>query len=139
MNNIFANCSDGTHSAAATFVASTDITNRHRLVAFDNAVNIGKIKLASGSDVSFGVTMDVASAGDIVAVRFLCGNETVLLEAAEAIAHGSVLVVAAGGRVRAIPSASGTYQKIGIAIGIASGAGDVIEVLPYVATIITIS
>jgi hypothetical protein len=126
MELIFANCSGGTHGKTCTFVAASDI-KKNRLVTFVN----GKVKLSAANENPFGISLDEVSAGERVAVQFIGGNETVLLESLGAIAPGSIPVLAAEGNVTTTPATDGTYLQIGIAIGSSTGTGDFVEILPF--------
>lgn len=99
----------------------------------------GKIvhNTATASDDLIGATLGYGVSGEVVAVDMINKSGTMQIEASGAISADAAVYADANGRVRALPAAAGTYRKVGIAIGAASGAGSIIEVLPYGYTITT--
>ncbi len=98
------------------------------------------LKLVAGAVVSntvtetdnpVGIALGHADAGDNVAVEFINTAGTVELTASGAITADADVYADDDGRISALPAAAGTYRKIGIALEAASGAGSIIEVLPY--------
>lgn len=93
----------------------------------------GKIvaNTAAATDDPIGVALGEKSADDYAAVQFLSKDGTVELKSSGAITQNADVYAAADGEIQALPSAAGTYRKIGIALEAASGDGSIIEVLPY--------
>lgn len=86
---------------------------------------------ATATDVPVGVTQLNVASGEVQSVKALNEGGSVEIEAAGAITREADVYAAADGRIQALPAGAGTYRKIGMAMEAASGAGSVIEVLPY--------
>ena len=104
----------------------------------------GKIQLANAG-IAIGAIRDQMAPGDLVRpVRLFGKNGTVKLIQSGAIPTGSRVVIdtANPGKVKLLPVAAGTYRSVGIKDSIAEystaagAAGDVIEVIDVVETII---
>lgn len=111
-----------------SLVAAADLAN-HRLVKLSGGQAAYLTALAT--DVPLGVTKLNVKAGDDVSITPINKEGTVEIEAAGAVGAGADVYAAADGCIQALPGGAGTYRKIGQAIGAASGAGSIIEVLPY--------
>lgn len=85
----------------------------------------------TSTDDPIGISLSDALEEESVAIAFLNKEGTMEMLAAGAISYGDDVYAAAGGAVSALPGAAADYKKIGIALEDASGAGAVIEVLPY--------
>lgn len=86
---------------------------------------------ATATDDPIGVADYAAASGDLVAIRLLSEGATLEMKAAGAITLEADVYAAADGEIQALPTAAGTYRKIGIAMEAATADGDIIEVLPY--------
>ena len=86
---------------------------------------------ATATDIPIGVTQLNVGSGDVQSVKALNDGGSVEIEAAGAITREADVYAAADGRIQALPAGAGDYRKIGMAMEAASGAGSIIEVLPY--------
>jgi predicted RecA/RadA family phage recombinase len=86
---------------------------------------------ATSTDDPIGVAQNDADSGENVTVKHLGDGGTLEMTAAGVITAGAVVYAAANGKIQALPEASATYRKIGIALEAADADGDIIEVLPY--------
>ena len=98
------------------------------------------VKLSSGkvvhntgtdSDEPIGVTYYDQENGGMIMARLLSDPGVFVIEAAGAVANGAQVYAADDGKIQALPSAPGDYRRIGTALEASSGAGDLIQVLPY--------
>jgi hypothetical protein len=123
---IFANVSEGTHEGNVTFLAAAPIETAHVLVALQgNAVHPAAV-----GELPIGVVTDEAEAAeDPVNVQLLGGGATALISAADPISSGTFVVGTTNGKIIPLPSASGTYRVVGIALTTATVAGEMVEVL----------
>ncbi|MBA2881828.1 hypothetical protein HNR65_002159 [Desulfosalsimonas propionicica] len=115
-----------------TFPIGTGGGVRNRLVKLAGGTVVLNTATATDAPIGAIVGMDGDGAeGDFAAVRFLKDDGTQELEAAGAADAGADAYAADQGRVQALPSTAGDYRKIGKFLQAASGAGSLIEVLPY--------
>lgn len=98
------------------------------------------VKLASGTvvkctatatDEPIGVAEYATPEGGDVAVTLLGDVGTLEMVASGIIAVGDKVVADAGGKIKKLPTAAGSYLRVGTALQAAAGDGEVIEVLPY--------
>lgn len=89
------------------------------------------VNTATATHIPIGVTLSAAAAGEPVGVKLLNSQGSVEIVAAGAITAGAIVYAAADGEVSAVPTAAGTYRKIGVALEAATADQDIIEVLPY--------
>lgn len=121
---ILSNIAEGTHAGNITKCASGAISQKYLLgkLAEDN-----KITIANAGDIPIGVITDeAAQAGEYVNVALLGANDTLKMTAEGAISAGSIVIPAQDGKVKALPSTSGTYLQVGIALNSAV-AGGIVE------------
>lgn len=125
-----ANVAEGTHENALTRLADAAITARFLLVKIGS--DAAHVALAGVSDIPLGIATDEpAAAEDAVNVEVLgIGERTLLGVASAAIAAGDLLVPAANGKLRALPTSAGSYYVIGRALAAASADGDKVEFVP---------
>jgi hypothetical protein len=69
--------------------------------------------------------------GEMVMVRLLSDPGFFVIEAAGAISKGAEVFAADDGKIQALPTEAGDYRRIGTALEASTGAGDLIQVLPY--------
>ncbi len=112
-----------------TRTAGTGGVNGQRLVKLASGTVI--YCTASATDDPIGATLYDAIAGDPVGVKTLNNPGSLELEAAEVIALGADIFAGASGKATALPTAAGTYRRVGKALSAATADGDVIEALPY--------
>lgn len=104
-------------------------------IAANKLVKLGtastQVAVATASDAAFGLTINSASAAaKSIPVELLSPNKILTMTAAGAIADKITVVTAADGKVQTITGlTAGTYYKVGLAIGAASGAGSLVDVL----------
>lgn len=118
---ILSNIAEGTHAGNITKCAASAISQKYLLgkLAEDN-----KIAIADADDTPIGVITDeAAQAGEYVNVALLGASDTLKMTADGAISAGSIVIPAQGGKVKALPSTSGTYLQIGIALNSAVTGG----------------
>lgn len=125
---IFCNVSEGTHLCNITKQAETAIAAKYLLGKLSGTAGIA---VNGAADAPIGVITDEGAQGDDVNVSLLGCAETLKMIAAGNIAVGNILVPAADGKVQALSTTSGTYNKIGIAMNTAAANG-VVEVLSCV-------
>gem|GEM_PF-1708036 len=115
-----------------TFPIGTGGGVRNRLVKLSSGAVVLNTATATDDPIGAIVGMDGDGAeGDYAAVQFLKDDGTIELEMAGAIDLDSDVYAAADGMGQALPATPGDYRKIGKPLQAASGAGSVIEVLPY--------
>jgi len=135
----FSNSLPGTHFGSLTRLTDGVVASRFLLgrVGSDEE----HVAVCGASTVPIGIIDDTASsAEEDVAVQLLgCAGSTVRMVSAAAIAAGSMVYTAANGRVSTLSVTSGTYYCVGVAVGSASAAGEVIEVDPCTAVKTTVS
>ncbi|MDR1456449.1 MAG: DUF2190 family protein [Puniceicoccales bacterium] len=123
---IFANVAEGTHEGNITFLAAEPIEMAHVLVALQG----NTVHPAAAGELPIGVVTDEAEAADDpINVQLLGSGSTVLISAADPISSGTFVVGTANGKIIPLPSESGTYRVVGIALTTATMAGEVVEVL----------
>jgi len=110
-------------------LATSAAVSAKRLVKLSTGTAIHNT--ATATDDPVGVACYAAASGDDVAIRLLTEPGTFEMVAAGAISLGADVYAAADGEIQAVPTAAGTYRKIGIAMEAATADGDFIEVLPY--------
>lgn len=86
---------------------------------------------ATATDDPIGVSQYAGADGDAIAVRLINDAGTFEVTAAGAISADADVYAAADGKVQALPTAAGTYRRIGKALEAATADGDIIEILPY--------
>jgi len=86
-----------------------------------------------------GVADYAAADGDEVAIRLLSEAGTLEMTASGIIALDADVYATAAGKVSALSTDGGTYQKIGICMEAATADGDIIEILPVVVTTTTVT
>ena len=125
-----ANIAEGTHKHAVTRLADAAISARNLLVKIGS--DAAHVALAGTSDIPLGVATDEpAAAEDATNVELLgAGDRTLLGVASAAIAAGDLVVPAANGKLRTLPTGAGTYYIVGRALGAASADGDTVEFVP---------
>ena len=134
--NALANVAEGTYERAKTYILDNTVGSAHLLAKLGNTVT--DADLCDASDVPFGVFQDPGAAADSVAVEFLGKGRTKLGVADAAITYADLLVPAAGGEVKKIPTDPGTYWVIGRAISTQATIGGIVEYVdcvPYQATV----
>lgn len=98
------------------------------------------VKLSSGTmvyntetetDNPIGATEYATASGENGSVRLLSEAGTLELTASGAISQDADVYAADDGEIQALPTAAGTYRKVGIAMEAATADGDIIQVLPY--------
>jgi len=123
-----------TPKGRATAVADAAFTSRH-LIAKRGA-NTYSIAIAGQGDNPYGVVPDMTPTSDTdlsypLPVCILGLNEdTERMIASGAIAIDSLITTDAGGQVRAVPAAAGSYWVLGKAKTAAVGQNDQVEVIP---------
>jgi hypothetical protein len=121
----------GTHEDCITKWAKTAISPR-RLVVLD-AVDSDQVVHATANSLPFGVADDEAAVGEIVNVDLLGCSNTIKITAGAAIGAGALLIPGTDGKVLPLPTATGNYICIGLALSGAASGGDVevLTSLPY--------
>jgi hypothetical protein len=125
-----ANIADGTHENGLTKLVDAAITTRNLVVKIGTDAN--HVALAGVSDIPLGVATDEAAAAEdpVNVAHFGATTGTLLGVASAAIAAGDLVVAAASGKLRTLPTAAGTYHIVGRAIYAATGDGDTFEFAP---------
>lgn len=112
-----------------TFVADSGGLAPYRLCKASGG--IASYNTATATDDPLGATETRVAGDENVTLKMLNAPGTLEVEAAGAITQDADVYAAADGKIMALPSAAGTYRKIGKALDAASAAGAVIEILPY--------
>lgn len=112
-----------------SFTVGTGGVSAYRLVKLTSGAVV--LNTATATDAFIGAALSDGAAGDVVAVDMINKSGTMQLEAGGAITSGAVVYAGADGKVTAVPTAAGTYRKVGLAFSAASAAGSIIEVLLY--------
>jgi hypothetical protein len=122
--------SDGTHAAAVTLLSDAAISTRFLLVRIGS--DAAHVALCGVGDIALGVATDeTAAAEEPVNVQLLgIGESTCLGVASAAIAAGALVVAAASGKLRTLPTATGSYHIIGRALVAAGADNDRFEFIP---------
>ena len=125
-----ANVAEGTHENALTRLADAALTTRFLLVKIGS--DAAHVAVCGVGDIPLGIATDEpAAAEDPVNVELLgVGERTLLGVASAAITAGDLLVAAASGKLRTLPTSAGTYYIMGRALGAAGADGDTIEFVP---------
>jgi len=125
-----ANIADGTHENGITKLADAAITTRFLAVKIGTDAN--HVDLAGVSDIPLGIATDEASAAEepVNVAPFGASTGTLLGVASAAIAAGALVVPAASGKLRTLPTAAGTYHIVGRALLAAGADGDTFEFVP---------
>jgi hypothetical protein len=125
-----ANIAEGTHENTITLLTDEVVGTRHLLGKIGS--DAGHVAVAGASDIPLGVITDeAAQSGSPVSVEILGISERTLPGVASAaIAAGAFVVPAAGGKLRTLPTAAGTYHIVGRALSAAGADGDTIEFVP---------
>lgn len=133
---ILSNVALGTHEDCITKYAKTNI-NPNRLVIIDSS-DSEKVTYCSASDFPFGVAMDEAAASKELNIALLGCSSTIKIIAGAAIQSGDLVIPGADGTITPMPTSSGNYTCIGMAL---SGAaqGDLVEVLTSIPSQYTIT
>lgn len=124
------NIAEGTRAGSFTAKAAAAITSRYLLVK--PTTNKLEVAIAGASDFPIAqVDDEAAAAGDLVNANLLgLSDRTLLMVASEAIALDDEIYTAANGKVQDLPTAAGTYYKVGRPLSTASADGELIEVIP---------
>ena len=121
---ILSNGAEGTHAGNITKAAATPISQKYLLCKLNSE---GAVTISGAADPPIGVATDEAEvAGDFVNVALLGASDTIKMLANTAISAGEIVVADSGGKVKALPAASGTYYQVGIALS-AAGANGLVE------------
>lgn len=104
------------------------IVQQKRLVKMSGAAVIHNT--ATATDDPIGVSAFYGASGDVISVQGLSGEEPVEVTAAGAFSAGVSLYAAADGKVQALPSASGTYRRVGKSAEAATADGDIVLMIP---------
>ena len=112
--------------------ASTDLSEKTGYIAeYDSGLKV------SGGTNALGVITDGGAAESDVAILGAFAG-TLRGKSAGTIAVGDKLVVDSNGKVKALPSAAGTYTVVGIAIE-AAAADELVEFAPLTPAAVTVS
>jgi len=108
-----ANVGLGVWRGSRTYLADAVVGSRFLLGKIGSTSD--HVALCGVSDIPLGpITDEAAAIGDAVAVNFLgCASETQLAVASAEILAGALIVPAANGKVRTLPTANGSYYIIG--------------------------
>jgi hypothetical protein len=128
---ILSNTAIGTHEDCITKCAKTSL-KPSQLVALDASDPEG-VNLSGSNSVPFGVTSDEAAVGEIVNVDFLGCSNTLHIRAGANISAGALLIPGPNGTVLPMPTSTGTYNCIGLALSSAANGAEVevLTSLPY--------
>ncbi len=136
-----ANVAEGDHAdGVKSFAADAALTETNSLVKI--GTDVDHVTAAGNDEIPDGVAQSEMTALNItdglrIAVKLLgAAKGTLLVRASAAIDPTSVAFVcsAAAGRVKALPTAGGTYYIVGKPLTAAAAAGDIIEIAPCVPT-----
>jgi hypothetical protein len=133
------NVAEGTHAGNLTKKADAAIATRFLLVKF--GTDVAHVAVNTDGDMPLGICSDEAAAAeDLVNVELLgVAGQTRLCVASEAITLTDELYTADGGKVQDLPTAAGTYYKIGRPLQAAGADGDVIEFEPCYPVAVTVT
>jgi hypothetical protein len=124
---VAANIADGTHAGSLTKKATAAITTRNLLVKFGATADL--LAVNGVADEPLGPCVDEAGINDPATIRLLgIYPETVIMVGVEAVAAGADVYTAASGKVQDLPTANGTYWKVGKALTACTGDNDAFEV-----------
>lgn len=111
---------------SGTHVCAEDVEEARRVKLNSS----DEIEYADADALGDGVTQDHGEDDDYVAIDYFNKEGTRNITAAGAITLAADVYAAADGKVQALPTAAGTYYKVGKAFEAAAEDGDIIEVLP---------
>lgn len=112
--------------------ASTNLTGKEGFVAeYD-----GGLKVSGGTNALGIVTEGGLESSDIAILGTFDG--IVRAKASGAIAVGARVVVDSSGKVKALPTAAGTYTVVGVAVQ-AGAADELVEIAPMAPVSVTVS
>ncbi len=118
---ILSNIAEGTHAGNITKHAASAITQKYLLGKLQSN---NKIAVSNSTDTPIGVITDeAAEADDIVNVALLGSNDTLKMTADGEIAAGAIVVTSDSGKVKELPTQSGTYLQVGMALNTATSGG----------------
>ncbi|HEY0966938.1 MAG TPA: capsid cement protein [Opitutaceae bacterium] len=125
-----ANVAEGFQPAKMTFLADAAISTRYLLVKPGS--DSSHVALCGTGDIPLGIATDEPSAAEEgVSVNLLgVQSECQIGVASAEILAGALIVSAASGKLRTLPTANGTYYIIGRALKTAAGDGDLVEFVP---------
>ncbi|MDR0679727.1 MAG: DUF2190 family protein [Puniceicoccales bacterium] len=118
---ILSNVAEGTHAGNITKVAAEPITQKYLLCKLDGET--GNVSIASASNQPIGVATDEADANDFVNIALLGACDTIKMTTSGVVQAGTIVVADAGGKVKGLPAATGTYYQVGIALAKADANG----------------
>lgn len=128
-----ANIATGRWPGRKGYIADADIASYFLLVKLGS--DSGHIAVCSVNDLPLGPCTDSPDAGDAANVNLLgLAHETEIGVASGAIAADALLVPGAGGTVRTLPAAAGTYWVIGRALD-AAPTGEEVAYVPCFPTL----
>lgn len=127
-----ANIAEGVHCDSVTRLTDAAITSRHLLYKVGSDAD--HIAVGGAADLPIGTIDDEADAAEEnLSVQLLGKGPTKRMVASEAISAGEEAYTAASGKVQDLPTAAGTYWRVGTALTAAAADGDIIEVADCVA------
>jgi hypothetical protein len=132
---ILSNVAGETHRPHITYRAGGAIP-RHRLVQLSSDGTA--VSVAGAGDQPIGLSTDEAALGESLDIALLGSADTLTARASGSIQAGDILVPAAEGRVKTLPTATGSYSQIGIALRPAVSDA-LVEIMPCVPCPYTIS
>ena len=119
---VLSNISEGTHEDAVSKCVKKAISTRYVLVSIaDDGSEMVDICTSAGMPI--GVVTDEAEAGEEVNVDLLGCSRTLNIRAGGAISAGELLTIGESGTAVSMPTETGTYTCIGIAMTSASAGG----------------
>ncbi len=118
---ILSNIAEGTHAGSITKHVASAITQKYLLGKLQSN---DKITVSNSTDTPIGVITDeAAEADDIVNVALLGSNDTLKMTADGEITAGAIVVTSDSGKVKELPTQSGTYLQVGMALNSATSGG----------------
>lgn len=104
----------GTHKGNITRYSAAQIDSRYLLCRCDGST---KVAVCNKNEAPIGIITDLANAADPVNVALL-GNTgwTSKLWTTTALNAGDTVCVVDGGKIGALPTAKGSYWKVGVAL-----------------------
>jgi hypothetical protein len=124
---IFSNCASQTHGSHITCRAAETAVARYRLVTL--SPDGFSVAQSGAADRPIGISTDEAAPGEMLDVALLCSSDTLSVKVSGSVQAGDILVPAADGCVKKLPTADGTYLQIGIALKSAATAS-LVEIMP---------
>ena len=136
------NVAEGTHPGPISKLADAAIATRHLLVKW--GTDGDHIAICGASDRPLGTVIDEVATADLASQRLSVdplgmNEETRLGVASEAIALTDDLYTAAGGKLQNLPTAAGTYYRVGVPLTTAAADGDLIEYVSCTPVAVTVS